>query len=132
VAPVVAGGVAFVDARDVAAVAAQTLVSDGHANAAYTLTGPAAVSFQDVAASIGRAIGKDVQYVVCDHRAARDALAAAGTPGWLVDYMLGLYDGFDKGAGELVTGDVRDIIGRDPVDLDVFTADHACAFTTGA
>ena len=47
------GGEAFVDAADIAAVAAETLLNPGaHAAARYALTGPQALTFDDVAATI--------------------------------------------------------------------------------
>lgn len=41
--------ISHVDARDVAAVAAHVLTSDGHAGATYTLTGPEALTYSQVA-----------------------------------------------------------------------------------
>src|SRR6266536_55767 len=43
------GKASFVDARDIAAVAAEALTSDGHEGKTYTLTGPAALGIAEVA-----------------------------------------------------------------------------------
>src|SRR5918999_147769 len=49
------GRVAFIDARDIAAVAAELLTSPGHQGASYTLTGPEALSAAEVAERLAAA-----------------------------------------------------------------------------
>ena len=49
------GRVAFIDARDIAAVAAELLTSPGHQGASYTLTGPEALSAAEVAERLSAA-----------------------------------------------------------------------------
>src|SRR6266851_103198 len=56
------GAEAFVDAENIAAVAAETLASpDAHAGAAYALTGPEAIRVSEAAEIIARAIGRPVK-----------------------------------------------------------------------
>src|SRR2546422_6607199 len=49
------GKASFVDARDIAAVAAETLTASGHEGKTYTLTGPAALGIADVAKILSNA-----------------------------------------------------------------------------
>lgn len=57
------GKVAFVDLHDVAQVAAAALLDPGaHLRQGYTLTGPAAVSFAEVAAELSRWLNRTVTY----------------------------------------------------------------------
>src|SRR5262249_56464091 len=60
VASMQAGQIAMVDAYDVAAVAVAALTSDGHVGKTYTITGPEALSFQEVAQKLAAAIGRSV------------------------------------------------------------------------
>src|ERR1700757_3599539 len=53
----------FIDVRDVASVAANTLTSPKHTGKAYELNGPEALTYAEVAAKITRASGRKVQYV---------------------------------------------------------------------
>ncbi|GAB2946073.1 SDR family oxidoreductase [Nonomuraea fastidiosa] len=53
---------AFVDAGDIAAMAAAALTQDGHAGRSYEITGPRALSFGEATEIIGRAIGREVRY----------------------------------------------------------------------
>lgn len=57
------GRVAFVDTRDVAAVAADALLNPAkHAGQAYTLTGSAALSFLEVAKLLTAELGRPIRY----------------------------------------------------------------------
>ena len=58
VASMQAGKIAMVDARDVAAVAVAALTSDDHVGKTYTITGPEALSFQEVAQKLAAATGE--------------------------------------------------------------------------
>jgi uncharacterized protein YbjT (DUF2867 family) len=54
------GRVAFIDARDIAAVAAELLTNPGHQGASYTLTGPEALSAAEVAERLSAATSRQV------------------------------------------------------------------------
>lgn len=57
------GRAAFVDVRDVAEVAAMALTRPAqHARAAYTLTGPAALSFDEAAALLSGTLARRIRY----------------------------------------------------------------------
>src|SRR5438445_6114351 len=51
------GKASFVDTRDIAAVAAEALTSDGHEGKTYTLTGPAALGIAEVASILSGMAG---------------------------------------------------------------------------
>jgi uncharacterized protein YbjT (DUF2867 family) len=61
--PAAAARVSFIDARDIAEVAAQALREPKHGGKAYTLTGGRALDHSDVAEAISRAAGRPVRYV---------------------------------------------------------------------
>jgi hypothetical protein len=53
---------AFIDVVDVAAVAAKVLLEPGHASQGYTLTGPAALSFSEIAKTLSDVLGRPIEY----------------------------------------------------------------------
>ncbi|MGC4937416.1 SDR family oxidoreductase [Kribbella sp. DT2] len=53
---------AFVDATDLAAVAVEALLGDGHHTQTYDVTGPEALTFAEACALISTATGRDIQY----------------------------------------------------------------------
>lgn len=57
------GRIGMVDARDVAATAATIAASPApHAGHTYLLTGPELVTYDDVAAALGAALGREIEY----------------------------------------------------------------------
>jgi uncharacterized protein YbjT (DUF2867 family) len=59
-----------IDLDDIAAVAATVLLEDGHAGAAYELTGPETITRAEMVRQIGRALGRDIPYVELTHEQA--------------------------------------------------------------
>ena len=57
------GRVAMIDARDIATVAVAALLGDGHAGKTYTLTGPEALSFDEVAKIVSQQTGMQIRHV---------------------------------------------------------------------
>ena len=112
VAPSGDGAAAFVDADDIAAVAAAALLSDGHGGRTYELSGPEALTFAEVAAVLSTHVGHEVRHVdlpVADWVAGAEA---NGLPAAYAGMLGGLFgvvrDGHDA---HLSTG-VQDALGR--------------------
>ena len=121
-APAGAGRVAMIDPRDVGAVAAAVLCGSGHEGRTYRLTGPEAIGYADIAAILG------AHYVDVPPSAAREQLAAAGMPDWLVDHLDKAFGLIRDGALEDATDTVRVLTGREPRTFAEFARDHADAF----
>jgi len=65
----------FIDADDIAEVAAVALTEDGHAGELYELSGPRLLTFADAVGEIAAATGRSIQYV----RVSLEAYAAGAT-----------------------------------------------------
>lgn len=117
--------VSFIDARDIGVAAAVALTSDGHAGKTYLLTGPEPVSYHDVAALIGKAIGKSVKYVPVSEADAKKALVGLGVPEWLADDLMALQRLFKAGRGAVVTTDLPRLLPDVPHTFDDFAKDYA-------
>ncbi|RII11190.1 NAD(P)H azoreductase [Streptomyces sp. YIM 130001] len=72
------GSAAFIDADDIAAVAAAALTEDGHDGAVYELSGPRALGIADVLDEIAKASGVRASYVPVEESAYRAGLVAQG------------------------------------------------------
>ncbi len=122
------GAVSYVDARDIAAVAAEALTETGHQGKAYSLTGPEALTLHQVAELLGKGIGKDVGYVDIPEDAAKQAMAGMGMPEFLVDAMSEL-NALDKaGYAAGVSDDIKGVTGKDPLTFERWIADSKGAF----
>ncbi len=122
------GRVAFIDARDIAAAAAELLTDPGHWGASYSLTGPEALSAAEVAERLSAATGHHVRYVDLPPDVFGQALAGAGMPGWLVDGVVESNTMLAAGHAATVTNEVARLTGRPPRTFAQFAADHRVAF----
>ncbi len=124
---------ALVDTRDIAAVAVQTLMADGHAGQTYEITGPEALTFTELAAQISAATGAQVAYVSVSFEQYQQTLADMKLPAWLVAALVDLQQRLAAGAGSTVTHVVREVAGREPTMFAEFAREHAAQFKgTGA
>jgi uncharacterized protein YbjT (DUF2867 family) len=127
-APQGSGRVSAVDARDVAAVAARVLTQSLPASACFDLTGPQALSNHDIAAVLGRVLGREIRYVDSEPGETRAALLAQGLSVWLTDIVMELYDLSRRDGAARITPDVAAVLGRAPTPFRVFAADYADRF----
>jgi uncharacterized protein YbjT (DUF2867 family) len=129
--PVGAGRIAVVDTRDVAAVGVKALTEEGHDRRIYDLTGPEALSYDDMADAISEAIGKRVAFAHVPPEYTRKQMLADGIPRWLVDDMLVLAASFRDGYGAAVTHTVEDVTKQKPRTFRQFARDYAKVFRDG-
>jgi uncharacterized protein YbjT (DUF2867 family) len=129
------GGVdAFVDAEDIAAIAAETLANpEAHAGAQYAPTGPEALTVADVATIIGTVIGRPVQHNDIDRETwIAGAVAAGFVPAQYGAILRWLTSTIASGNGSRPTDDVRKVTGVAPTRLADFATRNAQAWTTEA
>jgi NAD(P)H dehydrogenase (quinone) len=117
------GRTAFVSRDDCAAAAAAVLTSAGHENTAYDITGPEAVSAEDIAALAGEIGGKDIEVVHVDDDGFVAGLTGAGLP----DVAARLYASFGAstrgGFLEGVSSAIQDLTGEAPRSLRTVLTD---------
>jgi len=104
--------ISWIDARDVAAVAAVALTEPRHRGQAYTLTGEEALHHGDVVALVGAASGAAIRYEPIEEGEARAVLAGAGFPPPWIERLIRFYGLVRAGLGAPVSSAVRDVLGR--------------------
>mgnify|MGYP002621907385 CR=1 FL=1 len=110
----------FVDADDVAEVAAVALTEPGHVGEIYEVTGPRLLTLADVASEISRAAGREVRYAPVPHVDFVDGIMQAGAPRdvvWMLDYLFATV--LDGRNAHLSDG-VQRALGRPPGDFAAF------------
>ena len=122
------GKIGMIDVRDVADVAVKVLTEDGHEGKEYTMTGPASISFQDVAAALAKALGKQVVYVDVPVEAARQGMVDMGLTEWFADAMGEYMTSFSEGYGDFSTSDVEKVTGNPARSYEAFARDFAEVF----
>ncbi|MFI9274091.1 NmrA family NAD(P)-binding protein [Kitasatospora sp. NPDC052896] len=129
-APSAGGREAFVDAADIAAVAAGTLLDPGtHAGATYSLTGPQALTFQDVADTIALVSGRPVAHNDIDQETWINGALAAGLPADYAAMVRWLTGAIVAGDGATPTGDIEKVTGRPATTFREFAERNAHAWT---
>jgi uncharacterized protein YbjT (DUF2867 family) len=107
----------FIDARDIAAVAAQLLTSDRFDNRDFDLTGPQALDHADVAREISKATGGKVVYEEIAPATLKQGLLSAGLPEDYVDFLVMIFGFLREGYNARTTDNVEHILGHAPGDF---------------
>lgn len=127
VVPAGHGATSFVDARDIAAVAALALVEPGHEGRAYALTGADALDYYRVAEVFTETLGRAVTYADPTIAQFVAQMRREGLAPGLVLTMVGIYTTARLGLAAAVTDDVARLLDRPPIALRRFVADYrAC------
>lgn len=114
----------FIDARDIAAVAARLLTSDHLANRDFDLTGPRALDHTEVAAILSRASGKPIGYTEVTPEAMLQGLMSAGLTEDYSKFLLLILGYFKAGYAERVTDAVQEITGHAPRGFERYAEDY--------
>lgn len=110
--------IAWVDARDIAAVAVAALRAPAeHHGRAYTLTGPAALPVADVAAELSARLGHEI-------RADDPPPVVENQDPWTTGILVDLYERVRAGGFAEVTRAVEEVTGTPPTSMAGFIATH--------
>lgn len=119
------GKTSFVDVRDIGDVAAHVLTEDGHEGKAYELTGPEALTYEEVADHLGMALVRPIRYANPDPVRFYRHMTSRGLPRGYVLVMEALYLVCRLGLAGKVTNEVETLLGRPPIPFAKFARDYA-------
>jgi uncharacterized protein YbjT (DUF2867 family) len=122
------GAVGFVDAEDIAAVAAAALTEDGHAGAVYTVTGPEAMTFAEATEIVGRAAGRPIGHRKITAEEFTQILVGAGLSPDYAAIVVGNQVAISAGLGSATTDTVERITGRPALRFSDYAAKAAPAW----
>ena len=128
-----AGNVAepFVDADDIADVAAAALTEAGHEGQLYELTGPRLLTFAEAVAEIARAANRTLRYVPVSAAEYKTMLAAKGVPDEVVSLLSYLFSEVLDGRNAYLSDGVQRALGREPRDFTQYARDAAATGVWG-
>jgi uncharacterized protein YbjT (DUF2867 family) len=118
----------FIDARDIAAVAATLLTSDTFANRDFDLTGAESLDHHEVAAILSEVTGKTITYQEVSPEAMRSNLLAAGLPADYSEFLLLILSFFKLGYSAAVLPTVEEITGKAPISFRQYAQDYRQAW----
>ncbi len=118
--------VAFVDTRDIGAVAA-TVFSDAapHRGRGYTLTGPRAVSFEEVVLMLTAAVHRPIAYEPSSVVGYVAHLRRRGHPLTQIAVQTVLHTGLRRGDARTVDPTLGQLLGHQPGTIEDYVSEHA-------
>ena len=120
----------LVDARDVAAVAAEIAASPAaHVGQTYWLTGPGLISNYDVAAVLSKLLGRTITYRELTVEENTETMIRAGVPEQIAQMNAQAFSMAAGGDAEWLTEDVLSLLGRPARSFQQFAHDYAAAFS---
>jgi uncharacterized protein YbjT (DUF2867 family) len=123
------GAEAFVDAEDIASVAAATLAEpERHADRAYTPTGPESLTLDEAAQIISVAVGRTIVYRDTDRNEWVEAMVRSGVPAEYGAVLRTLTETIADGRGAQPNDDVLTATGAAPISFAAFAAKTAPAW----
>jgi uncharacterized protein YbjT (DUF2867 family) len=124
------GQVSQIDLRDVAAVAVKALTEEGHVGKTYNLTGPEALTNNQIAQILSDDLGREIRFINLPPEKLKEVLLSAGVPEWNADALIDLQRFYREGKASAVTQDVEQILARKPTSFAQFSRDYKNAFET--
>jgi uncharacterized protein YbjT (DUF2867 family) len=122
----------FVDVRDIAAVAVQSLSSkNGESDdtrKAYDITGAEALSYGEAAEILSKELAKKVNYVNISDEDARKGMKDMGADEWTINSMIELFGITRAGYLSEISPAVEQVTGNKPTTFSQFARDYASAF----
>ncbi|MCR9222305.1 MAG: NAD(P)H-binding protein [Alphaproteobacteria bacterium] len=117
----------FIDADDIADVAAAALSEPGHIGRLYELTGPRLLTFDEATQEIADATGRAIRFTRPTPAAYRAALAQAGTPNDLAELLIYLFTTVLDGRNARTADGVAQALGRPARDFRDYARRAAAA-----
>ncbi|MCP3140050.1 SDR family oxidoreductase [Pyxidicoccus xibeiensis] len=111
------GRISAATRADYAAAAVAVVTSPGHENKVYELGGDSAFTMAELAAEVGRKVGKTIAYNDLPREEYQGALKGVGVPGPFAEVLADSDVGISRGDLEVSTGDLSRLIGRPTTTL---------------
>ena len=122
------GGRAFIHSDDIAAVVVKALTTRAYDERSLPITGPEALTFAEVTARIGTAIGKPLTFQPISDEEARRRYSDISGSEEETEAHVSLWRAIREGRLATVTDNVERILGRKPIALHQWLTENAPAF----
>ncbi len=117
--------IAHIDVRDIAAVAVRALTEPTHAGQAYTLTGPEALTYDELAQKLSVVLGRSISHISLPPEDLKHGMLAEGLPDAIADRMLDLERYYREDQASRITNDVQRVTGQESRQFTQYIRDYA-------
>ena len=122
------GRIPFIHPADIADVAVEAMIRPKLDGQSLAITGPEALTYAQMGATIGAAIGKEVRFDDMPEEEARAQQISWNTPSRLVEARLSIFRAIREGRLAKVTDTVEAVLGRKPLTFGQWATENAEAF----
>jgi uncharacterized protein YbjT (DUF2867 family) len=122
------GRIAFIHPQDIADVVVAVLTGPQYAGQSLPITGPVALSYGEMIARIGAAIGRPFAFQPTTDEEERQRWLERGEPPESIDYHLDIFRAIRDGRLAGVTDQVQRVLGRAPITFDQWVRENAAEF----
>ncbi|WP_316826929.1 SDR family oxidoreductase [Pedobacter miscanthi] len=120
--------ISLVDIRDIAAVALEALIAKDKENKIYNITGPEAISHEEIAKLLSVVLGKEIKYINVSDEEMQKALLQVGFPNWQAAGLIEDYAHYARGEAAMVSHVVKEVTGKAPRRFVDFVKEYKSAF----
>jgi len=121
------GGAPYVTREDCARAAAAALASSDRSNHTWNITGPAVVTFAELAKLASELTGRPVEYAAASPEERTQQLIALGTPEPIAKMLVSSQIAIAQGKMGTATAAVQELTGRAPMSVAHFLSAHRAA-----
>src|SRR5271156_5842783 len=115
---------AFIHSDDIAAVVTKVLTEQDHLGQSVPITGPEALTFSEVTARIGAAIGKPLEFVAISDDEARQRYSVVSGSAEETEAHVALWRAIRERRPASVNDNVEQIVGRKAIALDQWITEN--------
>jgi (4-alkanoyl-5-oxo-2,5-dihydrofuran-3-yl)methyl phosphate reductase len=123
-----AGTIPFIHSDDIADVSVAALTQPRYAGQSLAITGPEALSFAEMTAKVGAAVGRQLRFESQSDDDERRQQIGWGAPAPLIDARLSIFRAMREGRLAAVTDTVAAVLGRQAISFDRWAEQNAAAF----
>ncbi|WP_316845094.1 SDR family oxidoreductase [Pedobacter psychrodurus] len=120
--------ISLIDVRDIAAVAVERLITADQDSKVYDITGPEAISHQEIAEALSEVLHKEIKYVNVSDDEMLVALVQFGFPEWQAAGLIEDYAHYARGEAAVISHAVQDVTGKSPRKFIDFVEDYKTLF----
>jgi uncharacterized protein YbjT (DUF2867 family) len=124
------GKIPFIHPADIAAFAAKILMTPNYDGQSFAITGPAALSYREMAAQISEVIKTDLTLENLMEEDVRQEMSGEGESPPVVEAHLSIYRAIRKGRLADVSPDFQAVMGRPPLTFRQWVEENIGAFLT--
>jgi uncharacterized protein YbjT (DUF2867 family) len=124
------GNIAFIHPDDIADTVTAALITPDHNQESLSISGPAALSYAEMTAIIGQAIGRPLRFEPTTEEEARTQMIANGDEPESVDQHLSIFRAIREGRMGIVTDTIRRVLGRPPLTFKTWVEENVRQFSS--